>query len=253
MDAQTMFLKRCPGSWVCQQVPAVPKAQQQTLQDDGTSLAWMQLPPWSASPRDLPGAVRLCLPGGCQDGSRPCHISVADLMSQPMDPQGEGAQDAWQAGAAHSSAPTVVQQPEAQHCHKTQQFQEETRRQQALPPRAASAKDPTEIRLELHQVSALSPQPQARRSFTLPDSLLRMGTLNTKNNQRTGTAATMISLCGASVYCPLSFPLLAAFHTWLILRGRSLPTGDFTHALRGCSWESSLIPKLLLEYIASPR
>lgn len=47
---------------------------------------------------------------------------------------------------------------------------------QALPPRAASAKDLTEIRLELHQVSALSPQLQAGMSFTLPDSLLQART-----------------------------------------------------------------------------
>lgn len=244
--------KGAPGPECANRYPQSPRHSNRLFRMMGP--AWLGC---SCHPEVHPHVIylELCL-FVCQqdaDGSRPCHISVADLMSQPVDPQGEGAQDAWQAGAAHSSAPTVVQQPEAQHCHKTQQFQEETRRQQALPPRAASAKDPTEIRLELHQVSALSPQPQARRSFTLPDSLLRMGTLNTKNNQRTGAAATMISLFGASFYCPLSFPLLAAFHTWLILRGRSLPTGDFTHALRGCSWESSLIPKLLLEYIASPR
>lgn len=205
---------------VPQKVPRVLSVPTGTRSPQGTATDFRMMgPAWlgcSCHPEVHPHVIylELCL-FVCQedaDGSRPCHISVADLMSQPMDPQGEGAQDAWQAGAAHSSAPAVVQQPEAQHCHKTQQFQEETRRQQALPPRAASAKDPTEIRLELHQVSALSPQPQARRSFTLPDSLLRMGTLNTKNNQRTGAAATMISLFGASVYCPLSFPLLAAFH-----------------------------------------
>lgn len=177
---------------MCQQVPAVPEALQQTLRDDGTISAWMQLPPLQCPPpRDLPGGCEPLSAWRMQTGAASavgCHTSAAPARGSPRGGgSGHGA-----AGACHddrrvqltSSVPTAVQgygssqSPQTQHFHKPQQFQAETA--QALPPRAASAKDLTEIRLELHQVSTLSPQLQARMSFTLPDSVLQVGTLNTR-------------------------------------------------------------------------
>lgn len=135
------------------------------------------------------GAVSLCLLGGCRREQTLLWAAVSQCP-QPRDPHGEGVRTWCRSSCltgrlssqqrTHSSSLS----PQTQHRHKPQRFQAGTRRgkasAQALPPRAASAKDLTGIRLELHQVSALSPQLQAGMSFTPSDSLFQVGTFNTQ-------------------------------------------------------------------------
>lgn len=140
----------------------------------------------AAATPDLPGAVSLCLLGGCRWEQTLPRAAISECP-QPTDPHGEGAQDMVQkplldrrvqltAARGHGSSqgrnPALPQ--------TTAVPRGDTASAQALPPGAASAKDLTETRLELHQVSALSPQLQARMSLTLLDSLLQVGALNTR-------------------------------------------------------------------------
>lgn len=92
---------------------------------------------------------------------------------------------------AQSRVPMTLQDyvgsrsPETWCLHKPERFQEQMRRQ-SLSTGSAAGKDLTEIQLELHQVSALSPQLQARRSFPLSCSLLQVAIFNTRRGLTNG-------------------------------------------------------------------
>lgn len=111
-----------------------------------------------------------------------CRISLSPTHGSPR----RGVQDMVQLTAVYPQQCRVTAAASASKRSTARNHSSSKRRHggkasaQALPPRAASAKDLTEIRLELHQVSALSPQLQAGMSFTLSDSLLQVRTLNTR-------------------------------------------------------------------------
>lgn len=134
-----MFLKRCLGTRVCQQVPTVPETLQQTLQDDRTILAWMRLPPLKCIPT---GFTCGCEPSSAwrmqmgTDSAVGCHTSVSPAHGSPR----EGVQDMVQKplfgrrvqlSAAYPQQCGLRQQPEPRnrHCYKPRRFQEQTRRQ----------------------------------------------------------------------------------------------------------------------------
>lgn len=99
---------------------------------------------------------------------------------------------------------------------------------QALPPRAASARsdrNSTRAPSSVRFVSAAGQNEFYSPRFSFANAGIKHQERD--HNQRPGAAATAISLFGACADCPLSFPLLATFHTWRILRARSLPTGAF--------------------------
>lgn len=178
-------------------------------------------------------------------------VSVCPALGSPGgEGSGHGAEaPAWQAGAALSSAATAEQgwgssqSPETQHCHKPQQFQGETRRQSLSTGSAAqgciskrSDRNSTRAPSSVRSVSSATGQ----HEFYSPRLSFARGDIKHQernHNQRPGAAAAAISLFGASANSALSFPVLTTFHTWTILGGGNLPTGDFSHAPWGCSWE----------------
>lgn len=153
----------------------------------------------AATPEVHPGviyleAVSLCLLGGCR-WEQILPWAGASQCAQPLDPHGERVQgtvqkplldrrvqlSAAQPQQSRAGAAARAPKPSTATNHSSSKGRHGGKASaQALPPRAASAKDLTGIRLELHQVSALSPQLQASMSFTLPGSLSQGGTLNTR-------------------------------------------------------------------------
>lgn len=240
------LLKRCPA---VQEVPTVPKALQQTRQDDGTILAWMQLPPLKCIPRWFTWGLWafVCLEDA--DGSRLCCGLPYPSVPSPGIPtergSGHGAEaPAWQAGSAHSSAPTAAAwapKPSiATNRSSSKRGHGGKASAQALPPRAASAKDLTGIRLELHQVSALSPQLQAGMSFTPPDSLFQVGTFNTRRGFATrdwGQQQPWSPFLGPLPILPSPFPSRPLFTLEPFPGVVVCPQETFHMALCGRSWE----------------
>lgn len=247
MDAQCSL----KGARVCQQVPAVPKALQQTLQDDGTILAWMQLPLLKCIPRWFTWRCEPLL-GGCrwEQTAVGCRTSASPIHGSPRrGGSGHGAEaPVRQAGAAPSSVPTAVrgaEQPEPRNPAWPQTA--------AVPSADTEEKPPHRLyRPGLHQQKIW--QKFGSSSIKCPLCLLscrpewvllspilfcKRGheTPGEESQPETGAAATMSSLSGASANSPLSFPLLTTSHTWTILRGGGLPTGDLPHALCSCSRE----------------
>lgn len=211
---------------MCQQVPAVPEALQQTLRDDGTISAWMQLPPLQCPPHVIYlEAVSLCLPGGCRR-EQPLPWAATPQPPQPVDPHGEGAQGmvqrvhAMMTGGcssqqrAHSSA-GLWQQPEPPNSAFPQT---------AAVPRGDSTgsatqgciskrsdRNSTRAPSSVHSVSSAAGQ----NEFYSPRFCFASGDIKRQernHNERPG-AATVISLSGPSANSPLSFPLLSTFHT----------------------------------------
>lgn len=123
---------------------------------------------------------------------------------------------------AQGRVPTTVedyassQSPEPRRLHKPERFQEQTWRK-SLSRASAAGKDLTEIRLELHQVSALSPRLQARGSSARSHSHLQVATFNTRRGLTTGgqgQQSQSSSLFGATqLLFSRPFPLLLTFPT----------------------------------------
>lgn len=209
----------------------------------------MQLPPLKCIPRWFTWGLWafVCLEDA--DGSRLCCGLPYPSVPSPGIPtergSGHGAEaPAWQAGSAHSSAPTAAAwapKPSiATNRSGSKRGHGGKASAQALPPRAASAKDLTGIRLELHQVSALSPQLQAGMSFTPPDSLFQVGTFNIQRGIATrdqGQQQPWSPFLGPLPILPSPFPSRPLFTLEPFPGVVVCPQETFHTALCGCSWE----------------
>lgn len=134
---------------------------------------WWPATSWSLQPTDTPGSSGAQCRNRCLAGN-PADTALCRVASSKQRTHSS-------IGLCQQSEPRKPAFPQNRAVPRGDM--EAKPRQRPLQPRSAAARGLTEIRLELHQVFAPSPQLQERKNFTR--SLLQVATLNTRRGLAT--------------------------------------------------------------------